>query len=154
MVERYNHLIFSQQISVFYSVSKRHFLPRDCYDLLVDGNTVSGVYDVYPAKARKFVRVFCDMDGGWLVRTPTQSHIYDQIYTSTYKLSHTYAYTHKYTHYTYTYTNTHIHTHANTKHSQSTQTRAGIQVMVHITDQVINNNITTDLYQSASGNTI
>ncbi|KAK2144164.1 hypothetical protein NP493_4303g00000 [Ridgeia piscesae] len=52
------------------SVSKRWFAPRDCYDLLLDGHNVSGVYEVYLAKARKFVRVFCDMDpndGGWLV---------------------------------------------------------------------------------------
>ncbi|KAK2171725.1 hypothetical protein NP493_1034g00007 [Ridgeia piscesae] len=49
---------------------KRHFRPRDCYDLLRDGHNASGVYEVYLAKARKFVRVFCDMDsndGGWLV---------------------------------------------------------------------------------------
>ncbi|KAK2165274.1 hypothetical protein NP493_1373g00035 [Ridgeia piscesae] len=49
---------------------KRWFGARDCYDLLRDGNNVSGVYEVYLAKARKFVRVFCDMDtndGGWLV---------------------------------------------------------------------------------------
>ncbi|KAK2165275.1 hypothetical protein NP493_1373g00017 [Ridgeia piscesae] len=49
------------------NVSKRHFRPRDCYDLLLDGNNVTGVYEVYLAKARKFVRVFCDMEGGWLV---------------------------------------------------------------------------------------
>ncbi|KAK2157941.1 hypothetical protein NP493_1839g00001 [Ridgeia piscesae] len=51
-------------------LSKRWFAPRDCYDLLRDGHNVSGVYEVYLAKARKFVRVFCDMDsndGGWLV---------------------------------------------------------------------------------------
>ncbi|KAK2171728.1 hypothetical protein NP493_1034g00010 [Ridgeia piscesae] len=51
-------------------LSKRWFAPRDCYDLLMDGHNVSGVYEVYLAKARKFVRVFCDMDsndGGWLV---------------------------------------------------------------------------------------
>ncbi|KAK2182475.1 hypothetical protein NP493_351g01015 [Ridgeia piscesae] len=55
---------------VFYSVSKRWFPPRDCYDLLRDGNNVSGVYEVYLVKARKFVRVFCNMDsdnGGWMV---------------------------------------------------------------------------------------
>ncbi|KAK2152646.1 hypothetical protein NP493_2429g00001 [Ridgeia piscesae] len=36
----------------------------------MDGHNVSGVYEVYLAKARKFVRVYCDMDpndGGWLV---------------------------------------------------------------------------------------
>ena len=73
-----------RKICVFYSVSKRWFAPRDCYDLLRDGHNVSGVYDVYLAKARKFVRVFCDMDsdnGGWMVRTSqTQKHIYTHIH--------------------------------------------------------------------------
>ena len=112
--------MFFKTKCVFYSVSKRHFRPRDCYDLLLDGNNVTGVYEVYLAKARKFVRVFCDMEGGWLVRTQTHSHIYEHTYTLAHTLSHTYAYTRKYTQYTYTYTNTHIHTHTNTKHSQNT----------------------------------
>ena len=59
---------------------KRH--PRDCYDVLMAGNNVSGVYDVYLAKARKYLRVYCDMDsdnGGWMVRTSqtqTQKYTY------------------------------------------------------------------------------
>ncbi|KAK2152876.1 hypothetical protein NP493_2397g00002 [Ridgeia piscesae] len=51
-------------------LSKRWFAARDCYDLLRDGHNMSGVYEVYLAKARKFVRVFCDMDSegkAWLV---------------------------------------------------------------------------------------
>ena len=74
-------------------MSKRWFAPRDCYDLLRDGHNVSGVYEVYLAKARKFVRVYCDMDsndGGWLVR-PTQTQILNHANTQT----HTYTNTHK-----------------------------------------------------------
>ena len=67
----------------FILVSKGWFAARDCYDLLMDGNNVSGVYEIYLAKARKFVRVYCDMDGGWLVRTQTQSHIYEHISAQT-----------------------------------------------------------------------
>ena len=73
--ESYRHIlqfILFQKQCVFYSVLKRHLPPRDCYDLLVDGHNVSGVYEIYLAKAKKFVSVHCDMDsndGGWLVRT-------------------------------------------------------------------------------------
>ena len=65
--------LFQNKTRLFYSVLKRRLPPRDCYDLLMDGNNVSGVYDVYLPKARKILRVFCDMesnDGGWMVRTP------------------------------------------------------------------------------------
>ncbi|KAI0232777.1 Ryncolin-1 [Lamellibrachia satsuma] len=43
---------------------------RDCYDVLKDGYNVSGMYEIYLDKARKFIKVFCDMEtdgGGWLV---------------------------------------------------------------------------------------
>ncbi|KAK2162221.1 hypothetical protein NP493_1533g00028 [Ridgeia piscesae] len=49
---------------------KRRTAASDCYDLLKDGNTVSGVYEVYVDKAAKYFRVFCDMStdqGGWIV---------------------------------------------------------------------------------------
>ena len=68
---------------MFYYVSKRHLPPRDCYDLLRDGKNVSGVYEVYLAKARKFVRVFCDMDSndkGWLVRITHSQTIQSRTY--------------------------------------------------------------------------
>ena len=45
---------------------------HNCDDLLRHGHNVSGVYEVYLAEARQFVKVYCDMEtdgGGWLVRT-------------------------------------------------------------------------------------
>ncbi|XP_062597602.1 fibroleukin-like [Saccostrea cucullata] len=45
------------------------FIPRDCEDLYSDGNTNSGVYDIYPyGTITSPVRVYCDMNivgGGW-----------------------------------------------------------------------------------------
>ncbi|KAI0224468.1 Ficolin-2 [Lamellibrachia satsuma] len=43
---------------------------HNCNDLLRDGHNVSGVYEVYLAEAKQFVKVYCDMEtdgGGWLV---------------------------------------------------------------------------------------
>ena len=50
---------------------KRLVPARDCYELQKDGNAVSGVYEIYLDKAKKYVQVYCDMEtdgGGWLVR--------------------------------------------------------------------------------------
>ncbi|KAK2167298.1 hypothetical protein NP493_1282g00026 [Ridgeia piscesae] len=44
--------------------------PKDCVDIQRDGHNVSGVYEVYLDQARKFVKVYCDLEsdnGGWLV---------------------------------------------------------------------------------------
>ena len=99
----------------FYSVSKRWFAARDCYDLLRDGNNVSGVYEVYLAKARTFVRVFCDMDsndGGWLVRTTqTQIHKHAHPKPNTHTDTHDYTHSHSNAHiYEHVHNNTHKHT--------------------------------------------
>lgn len=43
---------------------------HDCADLLRDGHTASGVYEIYLSRARTHVQVYCDMEtdgGGWLV---------------------------------------------------------------------------------------
>ncbi|KAI0239925.1 Ryncolin-1 [Lamellibrachia satsuma] len=42
----------------------------DCADLLKEGHTVSGVYNIYLNKAKRHIQVYCDMQtdgGGWLV---------------------------------------------------------------------------------------
>ena len=52
---------------------------KDCLDILKDGNTISGVYEVYLDKAQKFVKIFCDLDtdnGGWLVRMCADNSFY------------------------------------------------------------------------------
>ncbi len=44
--------------------------PRDCYDILQAGNSVSGLHNIYPAYIEGPIQVFCDMDtdgGGWTV---------------------------------------------------------------------------------------
>ena len=44
---------------------------NNCKDVLDDGNTASGVYVIYLAKSKKFIKVWCDQEtqgGGWLVR--------------------------------------------------------------------------------------
>ena len=60
------------------SVLKRLETARDCNGLLKAGYNVSGVYEIYLAQTRKFVKVYCDMEtdgGGWLVRThPISMH--------------------------------------------------------------------------------
>lgn len=60
-----------KQLTKLEEFVKQHLQPtHDCGDLLRDGNNISGVYEVYLAKARKYVQVYCDMEtdgGGWLV---------------------------------------------------------------------------------------
>ena len=59
----------------------------DCADLLKEGHTVSGVYNIYLNKAKRHIQVYCDMQtdgGGWLVgqltNTPTTSRtLHDEI---------------------------------------------------------------------------
>ncbi|XP_062617492.1 microfibril-associated glycoprotein 4-like [Saccostrea cucullata] len=55
-------------------------LPRDCKDLHQDGQSSTGVYDVYPYRALTIpVRVFCDMTtmgGGW---TAIQKRVYGSV---------------------------------------------------------------------------
>ena len=45
---------------------------HDCSDVLNNGHNTSGVYGIYLVKARKSIKVYCDMEtdggGGWLVR--------------------------------------------------------------------------------------
>ncbi|KAI0238034.1 Ficolin-2 [Lamellibrachia satsuma] len=36
--------------------------PEDCADLLRNGHTRSGVYDVYPREAGRYIQVYCDME--------------------------------------------------------------------------------------------
>ncbi|KAI0227535.1 Ryncolin-4 [Lamellibrachia satsuma] len=43
---------------------------QNCADVLEQGHTTSGVYNIYLSRAKKFIPVFCDMEtdgGGWLV---------------------------------------------------------------------------------------
>ena len=59
---------------------------KDCLDILKDGNTISGVYEVYLDKAQKFVKIFCDLDtdnGGWLVRNYVRWHVILRVYQFT-----------------------------------------------------------------------
>lgn len=68
----------------------KHVLPRNCYDLLQEGNTQNGVYTVHPSGKGVGVQVWCEQEvagGGWTLvigrraaalphlnftRTPTQ----------------------------------------------------------------------------------
>ncbi|KAK4322012.1 hypothetical protein Pmani_007214 [Petrolisthes manimaculis] len=53
--------------------SSSEFRPVDCADLLMSGETTSGVYDIYPFTCKcdgEKIRVWCDMEtdgGGWTV---------------------------------------------------------------------------------------
>ncbi|XP_062601207.1 angiopoietin-2-like [Saccostrea cucullata] len=49
-------------------VRKELHIYKDCKDLYINGNTVSGVYEIYPFGNNSKVSVFCDMmteGGGW-----------------------------------------------------------------------------------------
>ncbi|KAK2174409.1 hypothetical protein NP493_802g03087 [Ridgeia piscesae] len=59
-----------KQLTKLNDLLKRQNPPKDCVDIQRYGYNVSGVYEVYLDQARKFVKVYCDLEsdnGGWLV---------------------------------------------------------------------------------------
>lgn len=46
-------------------------LQRDCQNIMNNGDTNSGVYEIHPVGSSNKIQVYCDMDtdeGGWLLR--------------------------------------------------------------------------------------
>ncbi|KAI0212689.1 hypothetical protein LSAT2_002376 [Lamellibrachia satsuma] len=69
------HEISSLKQNISSMKNDLYSMPRppvyDCAELLREGHTVSGVYNIYLHGARKYIKVFCDMTtdgGGWLMR--------------------------------------------------------------------------------------